>query len=135
MIPLLLIGIITDRILTGGIMNFDEAIRAHSDWKIKLSNYLRNPDGSLKSVDVEPDNKCPLGQWIHGEGAKYSALSEYETLKSEHAKFHKEAATVIRKADSGENVSEEVALGADSNFANASSSVVSAIMKMKAKAN
>lgn len=114
-------------------MNFDEAIRAHSDWKMKLGTYLRNPDGSLKSAEISPDNKCPLGQWIYGEGAKFSTLPEYEILRTEHAKFHKEAAQVVTKADSGQNVTEEVALGANSGFAKASSSVVSAIMKMKTK--
>lgn len=115
-------------------MNFDEAIRAHSDWKMKLRTYLRNPDGSLKSVEIAPDNKCALGQWIHGEGTKWSSLPEYETLKTEHAKFHKEAAQIVTKADSGQNITEEIALGGSSGFATASSSVVSAIMKMKTKA-
>lgn len=114
-------------------MNFDEAIRAHSDWKMKLSSYLRNADGSLKASEISPDNKCALGQWIYGEGAKWSSLPEYETLKAEHIKFHKEAAQVVEKADSGQNVIEEIMLGGDSGFAKASSSVVSAIMKMKTK--
>lgn len=115
-------------------MDFDAAIKAHSDWKFKLSTYIKKPDGSLKADEVCLDNKCPLGQWIYGEGAKHSAIPEYATLKSEHAKFHKCAAEVIKKADSGQNASEEVALGSKSEFASASSNVVSAIMKIKAKA-
>jgi hypothetical protein len=51
-------------------MDFDEAIKAHSAWKFKLSGYLRKPDGSIKSADVVVDNKCALGQWIYGEGQK-----------------------------------------------------------------
>lgn len=115
-------------------MDFNEAIKAHSDWKMKLKGYLRNPDGSLKAIDVSRDNKCALGQWIYGEGAKWSALPEYEILKTEHAKFHKEAAQVITKADSGQNITEEIALGANSGFSEASASVVGAIMKMRTKA-
>ena len=115
-------------------MDFNDAIKAHSSWKMKLSAYIRKPDGSLKVVDVEPDNKCELGKWIYGEGAKHSTMLEYGTLKTEHAKFHKCAAAVVKKADSGQNVSEEVALGGSSDFSQASSAVVSAIMKMKAKA-
>lgn len=114
-------------------MNFDEAIKAHSDWKLKLSTYLNKPDGSLKAGEAELDNKCALGQWIHGEGGKYSTQPEYSTLKTEHAHFHKCAGSVIRKADSGQKVAEEVALGSKSEFAAASSAVVMAIMKMKAK--
>lgn len=115
-------------------MDFDAAIKAHSDWKMKLSTYLRKPDGSLKVAEVCLDNKCPLGQWIHGEGSKWSTLPEYSLLKTEHAKFHKCAGDIIKKADSGENTSEDIALGSKSEFATASTNVVLAIMKMKTKA-
>lgn len=115
-------------------MDFDEAIKAHSAWKMKLSTYLKKPDGSLKASDIQVDNKCALGQWIHGEGAKYSSLAEFATLKAEHARFHKAAAQVVQKADSGQDTSEETSLGSKSEFAQASSSVVSAIMAIRRKA-
>lgn len=114
-------------------MDFDEAIKAHSAWKLKLSSYLRKPDGSLKATDVQVDNKCQLGQWIYGEGAKHSSMAEFTTLKSEHAKFHKAAAEVVKKADSGQDTSEETALGSKSAFSSASSAVVNAVMAMKRK--
>jgi len=115
-------------------MNFDEAIAAHSAWKRILSDYLVKHDGSLKPQEVSVDNKCPLGQWIHGEGLQYSKLPEYATLKSEHARFHKITADVVRRADSGESVTEETALGSKSEFRAASAAVVSAIVQMKAHA-
>jgi methyl-accepting chemotaxis protein len=115
-------------------MDFDEAIKAHSAWKMKLSAYLRKPDGSLKAADIQVDNKCALGQWIYGLGAKWSSLPEYATLKSEHARFHKAASQVVIRADSGQDTSEDIALGAKSEFALASSAVVSAIMAIKRKA-
>ena len=114
-------------------MNFDDAIAAHSGWKMKLASYVRKPNGSLKTANIEPDNKCPLGQWIHGEGAKYNNTHpEFRVLKLEHARFHRAAAEVVRKADSGQNVTEEIALGAKSEFARTSAAVVTSIMKMKA---
>lgn len=115
-------------------MDFDEAIKAHAMWKMKLSTYLKNPDGSLKASDIQVDNKCQLGQWIHGEGAKWSSLPEYAILKTEHAKFHVAAAEVVRKADSGQDAREETALGSASDFSSASSAVVGAIMSMRQKA-
>ena len=115
-------------------MNFDEALKAHAAWKIKLSSYLRKPDGTLKANEIECDNKCALGQWIYGEGSKHSSLSEYVILKDEHSKFHKAAADVVRKADTGKDTSEETSLGAKSPFSTASGKVVSAIMAMKRKA-
>lgn len=115
-------------------MDFDDAIKAHSAWKLKLSGYLRKPDGSLKVSDIQVDNKCLLGQWIYGDGAKYSSLPEFQKLKTEHARFHKAAASVVMKADSGQDTSEETALGGKSDFSAASSAVVSAIVEMKRKA-
>jgi len=114
-------------------MDFDKAIKAHSDWKMKLSNYLKKPDGSIKATDVALDNKCELGSWIAAEGAKHNALPEFAKLKSEHSRFHKVASEVVRRADSGKNVSEEVVLGAKSDFMSASHAVVRAIVALRAK--
>ncbi len=115
-------------------MNFDDAIAAHVEWKTKLKKYLKQPDHSLKSADVAVDNKCSLGQWIHGDGKKFASLREFSELQSEHQRFHKAAAAVIAKADAGKDQNEEVALGSKSEYSSASSAVVSAIMAMKAKA-
>jgi len=113
-------------------MNFDEAITIHADWKRKLSTYLRKPDGTLHPSEVALDNKCELGKWIAGEGRKFSQLTQFNSLKLEHTRFHKAAADVVRRADAGANTSAEVVLGADSEFSRASGAVVQAIMGMKA---
>jgi len=115
-------------------MNFDDAIGAHAEWKMKLSAYISRPDGSLDAAAVSRDDKCALGQWIAGEGVKYSRLPEYAKLKAEHARFHKAAGEIVKKAASGGKVSEEMALGGRSEFSAASNAVVTAIMAMKVKA-
>ena len=114
-------------------MNFDEAITAHSAWKTKLKLYLARPDRSLKAAEVGAPDYCALGRWIVGEGRKFAALPEFTKLTAEHAHFHKAAAAVVSRADAGENVSEEVILGGRSDFAQASSHVVAAIMELKKK--
>ena len=83
-------------------MNFDEAIQVHAAWKIKLSTYLRKADGSLKAAEARVDNRCALGQWLYGEGKKYSSMAEYQTLIGEHARFHRAAGEVIDKANAGQ---------------------------------
>jgi hypothetical protein len=115
-------------------MDFDQAVAAHTAWKKKLASYLDKHDGSLKPADVSPDNKCPLGQWIYGEGSRHSKLAEYSTLKKEHAHFHNVAADVVGRADAGRSTKEETALGSNSEFGKASSAVVLAIMAMKKSA-
>ena len=113
------------------VMDFDSAIQAHSAWKLKLSNYLRGPDGSLKPTEIEPDHLCGLGKWIYGEGSKWSRLPEFVKLKAEHARFHKAASEVVRQADTGRCTAEATALGGDSEFSQASSTVVRAIMDIR----
>ena len=114
-------------------MNFDEAINAHAGWKQKLSTYIAKPDGSLKSSEVSSDRNCALGKWIYLSETQHSAMPEFSTLKREHARFHTAAGNVIRKADLGERVADEIALGANSEYAVASGAVVSALMAMKSK--
>ena len=114
-------------------MNFDQAVAVHVDWKKKLSSYLIKPDHSLKTAEIALDNKCDLGKWIFSEGRKFSHLPEFGTLKSAHARFHKAAADVVRRADAGQSISEEVTLGAKSEFATASEAVIRSIMELRSK--
>ena len=93
----------------------------------------REPDHSLNAATASGDHNCELGKWLHGEGQKFAGLPEFATLVTDHAMFHKAAGEVIRRADVGQKVSEEVALGANSEFAKASSSVVSELMQLKRK--
>jgi hypothetical protein len=112
-------------------MNLNDALTAHRAWKTKLNTYIAKPDGSLKPADVEPDNRCELGKWIHGDGSAHRALPEFSTLTTTHAVFHKAAADVIRRANTGKDLTAEVEIGASSDFGNASSAVVLAIYKMQ----
>lgn len=73
-------------------MDFDQAIAAHSGWKRKLTTYLKNPDKSLKHLDIAQANKCDLGQWLDGEGKKFADRPEFVKRKTDHMRFHKVAA-------------------------------------------
>ena len=113
--------------------DFDKAVRAHSDWKMKLGAYIRRPDQTLRAVEVARDDLCELGCWIHGPGRDLAGSSEYTRLKSAHADFHRAAADIVRRADAGEAVSEDIALSATSPYSHASANVVQAITAMKRK--
>ncbi len=113
-------------------MNFDNAISAHTQWKMKLAEYISKPDHSLNPSVVGGHNACELGKWLSGEGRKYANLPEFSKLVSDHAHFHKAAADVISKADNGQSMTEEVALGAHSDYASASSAVVTSLLALKA---
>jgi len=112
-------------------LDFDDAILAHSQWKLKLALYVSRPDRSLSPSEVAADNNCQLGQWLMGEGLKYSELPEHTKLVSDHAHFHRAAAEVVKKADSGKSVEEEIAPRAPSEFASASTAIVQSLMAMR----
>ncbi len=114
-------------------MKFDEAIQAHAAWKIKLTTYIRKPDGVLKSAEVRVDNKCALGQWLHGDGKAHASLDEYRTLISKHARFHRAAGDVIDRANKGLETNGDQALNFDSEYGVASRSVVRAIEDLQKK--
>lgn len=112
-------------------MNFDDAAISHIVWKDTLVEYLIKRDGNLKPSEVEVDDKCPLGQWILGEGKHCSNFPEYATLKEQHTRFHKAAGEVVRGALLGLAIKPETVLGAESEFGGASIAVVTAIMDLK----
>jgi hypothetical protein len=112
-------------------MNFDEAIAAHSAWKQKLAIYLAKPDKSIDSNKLALDNQCDLGKWIHSQALPLVGNPTFQDLKKEHAAFHQAASDVVKRADAGQKVTEEIALGAKSLYAACSGKVVSALVKMK----
>ena len=112
-------------------MNFDDAIKAHAAWKMKLSQYIAKPDGTLKAGDIEPDNRCMLGKWIYENASLYENMNEYQELKDCHKNFHRCAADIVRKADSGANLTDEVALGSKSAYGALSNNIVQLIMRMR----
>jgi methyl-accepting chemotaxis protein len=115
------------------IMNIDAAIRAHSDWKMKLARYLRHPDRSLSATEVSRDTVCELGCWLHGEGRKLQHLPEYQTLKAAHLAFHRAAGDIVRRADAGEKMTEAVALGSSSAYTQASGEVTMSLLALRPK--
>lgn len=81
--------------------NFDAAINAHIDWKMKLTKYLANPDRTLNSEHVCKDNQCSLGKWIYGDGQQYNKMNEHSELRATHAEFHQTAGKIIDYIHSG----------------------------------
>jgi hypothetical protein len=114
-------------------MDLDNAISVHVQWKSKLSAFIARPDNSLNADSVAKDNQCELGQWLYGEGRAHSKLPEFAQLTVNHARFHKAAGNLIQKVQSGESVTEEIALGSKSEYAAASNAVVGSLMSMKKK--
>jgi methyl-accepting chemotaxis protein len=111
-------------------MDCKKAIEAHVQWKSKLAAYFAKPDHSVNAATLAMDNQCELGKWLAGEGRKHASWPGFAKLVTEHASFHKAAAELVKRADTGQKVDQEIALGAKSDYASVSSAVVSSLMRM-----
>jgi hypothetical protein len=115
-------------------MNFDEAITAHSQWKIRLQSAINGTNKEvLDPATICVDNRCTLGQWIYGEAKEHSTLKEYEVLRLEHAHFHQCAAEVVRTFQAGETDKARAALESGGHFHAASIKTINAIRHLRTK--
>jgi len=108
-------------------MDLNAAIKAHSDWKIKLRSAITSR-ATLDVGQIEKDNCCELGKWLHGESkltlGKLPAHGECIRL---HASFHREAARVATAINHRAYTDAEQMLTPDSTYTKASQAVVIAI--------
>ncbi len=114
-------------------MEFDDAIRAHELWKMKLACYVIHPDESLDPATIAHDDLCDLGRWIHERRATFGHVPAFAVLADCHAKFHAAAAEVVARADAGEDVTADIAIGASSEYARISAEVTHILIVMKRK--
>lgn len=119
------------------IFDFDAAISAHVDWKMKLSKYLGHPDGSLDHKKVCLDNACSLGKWLYGSGAEYKETDPkvYESLRQSHAEFHKTAGEIILLINSKDLNRAKVMLQPGGPYMKVSDRTVSLIRQLKNSAD
>ncbi len=115
-------------------MDFDSAIQAHSNWKIKLFGYASGASKEkLDPVAVGKDNACALGQWLYGDGKKAMAGSaEYGEVMRAHADFHRQAAALVRMIEAGQQSTVIAQLNdGHSRYRECSQKVVGLLMKLK----
>ncbi len=115
-------------------MDSDQAIRAHSNWKTRLRNYIHNPDRSLVATEVARDNVCDLGCWIRGHGQLHARLPAFPKLQAAHTAFHRAAAEIVARANAGEPMDEAVTFGATSAFGVRSMEVVESLLRLRQQA-
>ncbi|SRR5581483_149889 len=111
-------------------VNFDDAISAHVQWKVRLRVHIsEGGEAKLDSDEIEHDDRCDLGRWIHGEGTRYEADDAYAKLLDEHRMFHRVAAAVVRHANAGNRAAALNLL--DVEFTKHSFAVIAAINNIK----
>lgn len=115
-------------------MDLNDAIKAHSDWKMKLRSAI-SAQSTLDADTISKDNCCALGKWLHVESkAKLGALRSHSDCIRQHAAFHKEAGKVATAINSKKYKEAEQMQGSGTPYATASNAVVMAIGALKREA-
>ncbi|WP_374318581.1 methyl-accepting chemotaxis protein [Aquabacterium sp.] len=111
--------------------NFDQAIEAHRQWKVKLRAAIDKHE-KLDAETICRDDCCALGKWLHGPGgAQWGSKPAFVALVTKHAGFHKSAGEVARKINAGSYAEAERLIGGGSEFALASTEVSMALTRAK----
>lgn len=78
-------------------LDIDLARAAHENWKLRLQAYLAGHSREDFSPDtICLDNRCDLGQWIHGPGqARLGRYPGFTALVRQHRMFHYTASNVV----------------------------------------
>lgn len=112
-------------------MNFDEAIKVHTYWKVTL-RWMINGHRPVDASEAADFHRCELGHWIDGAGAAHAALPEFQILTHAHAEFHRIAGAVIHKIQSGLTAEADAMLAPDGAFTLASVRTIDAIRALQA---
>jgi methyl-accepting chemotaxis protein len=111
--------------------DFDKAIEAHRQWKVKLRKAISDHE-KLDSDSICRDDQCPLGKWIHGPGGvQWGGRPTFVELLNKHAEFHQAAGNVARQINAGQFTQAERLIGAGSSFAQVSTEVATILARAK----
>jgi methyl-accepting chemotaxis protein len=111
--------------------DFDKAIEAHRQWKVKLRKAIADRD-RLDADTLCRDDHCALGKWIHGPGGvRWGTKPSFVDLQGRHAEFHESAGAVARKINGGQYADAERLIGSGSQFAQVSTEVSTLLTQAK----
>ncbi|MFG6467629.1 methyl-accepting chemotaxis protein [Roseateles sp. BYS87W] len=111
--------------------DFDAAIGAHRDWKVKLRQAIAERS-HLDADTLCRDDQCPLGRWLHGDGQRrWGTRPTFVALLGKHAQFHQVAGDVARRINGGQYDQAERLIGSGSAFAQVSSEVATLLTQAK----
>lgn len=114
-------------------MNFEDAIKAHTYWKVML-RWMINGERPVAPESTADSSICELGRWIHGDGRQYAALPAYTTLIRAHEEFHIIAASVIKHVQEGKKDEAHAMLANEGEFTLASARTLDAIRALEKQA-
>ena len=80
----------------------EAAIAAHMQWLARLRTAIAQRTSEFTPGVVRLDNQCALGRWLYkGLPGAPRGSPVFEELRSVHAQFHEQAATILQLAVTG----------------------------------
>ena len=96
---------------------------------------LRSAIAQHEKLDADTicrDDRCPLGQWLHGSGGqRWGTRPLFTQLLAKHADFHQSAGSVARKINAGQYADAEKLIGSGSHFSDISLEVTTLLSTAK----
>lgn len=117
-------------------LDIQAAISAHENCKTRLQAYLNGTIQEVFDANVVCfDNRCALGQWIHGSGkAKLGQYPGFTALMSHHKMFHFAASNIVALQNRGKTAEADVILkGQFAQFLKSLVADLNALSNMAAK--
>lgn len=114
-------------------MDVNSAMVAHKAWHQKFRNAIEERQ-QLDADAICVDNKCELGQWLHGDAKEqYSGYDFYEEAVDVHAKFHLQAAEVAKLINNHQFREATAQLNSGTRYQRATNLVLQALVRFKIK--
>jgi len=104
------------------------AINAHALWKAHLGTAITLGSAPFRVEDVGRDDRCRLGQWLHGLRGERNA-PQFEEVRAFHARFHQEAARVLDLALAGKADEARARVAPEGEYATISARMVEALLR------
>ncbi|MBP7362117.1 MAG: CZB domain-containing protein, partial [Nitrospira sp.] len=87
---------------------------------------------ALVPAEVGVDNRCEFGKWLYSLAGTPAATDPYyKEILELHKAFHKVAATVVTKVQSGDKTGAEASIGFKGDYTAASSKLTAKMMEWK----
>ncbi len=116
-------------------MDLDKAGQMHSEWKIRLRMAIAKQD-TLDAAAIAADNRCPLGEWLHGEATgKFGRLPSFGECMEKHAAFHQEAGKVAQAINAKNFTQAKTMMEANTPYALAVNGFIIALGTLKKEAS
>lgn len=78
------------------LIDFDDEIKKHEEWRIKIMNYLAKPNGRWEYEKVETSNYVNMEKWIERIEPRFKNNSHFIELKDSYVEFNKYLSEVVQ---------------------------------------